>query len=615
MGAALKSLIAFMQVVLTDVGTRCDTSTTRDGKTITRRYEHEGMSFLTISLPRFCSDFERSLDQGRVTHDLFTGFSWTGGLPRLLSGFLELVFDRSSGILLDVPSIAAIQGIRQITLLYQKIELPCTRERQVAALEKYVETEKDVTLYDSLLCSEPNRISDFERVARLLWDDFFTSVDFSIYANGVSPKHGPGATADKLRGNAKYNQFEWTHRLEWVLPRWQYLIPSESFLQRLDGVNVLDPEDERPVKVILVPKTLKTPRIIAVEPTCMQYMQQGVLATIMEEMSRHDNTRHFVCSKSQKPNQRLARKGSSFGTLATLDLSEASDRVSKRHVDLLISRFLTLQGVVDATRSSKAAVPGHGIIPLAKFASMGSALCFPFEALVFATVVFLGIEKESSIPLTKESVRSFFGKVRVYGDDIIVPVEFVKSVTAELEAFGFKINTKKSFWTGKFRESCGKEYYDGHDVSIARVRRTLPTDTRHADRLVSTIELRNRMFHLGYGNIVDYLDHLVTGLIPFPWIEWSKDTDGLVSSTSSLLGRHGHYLPSQEYRHDPKLQTPLVRGVVARSVSPKSILDDYGALMKWFLKQGDLPFVDRRHLLRAGRARSTRIKTRWATPY
>jgi len=609
----LKSLTSLMQCVLDDLGTRCGTSTTQDYKTILRRVEHEGLSFLTITLSDFGKDFEKSLDQGRVAPNQFAAFSRAGGLPRFLGGFLELVFDRETGRLLAHPSVDAIRAVRQVTLMFGKIALDCTPERVSRAIDGYVKCEQDVRWYDSTFVSESNRFKDFGRVGRLLWADFFSSVDSRVYNESVMPKHGPGATADKLRGNAKYNQRTWTRRLEEVFPHWEHLIPSESALQRTDGVTILEPGEEMPVRVITVPKTLKTPRIIAVEPTCMQYMQQGVLSVMVEEMARFDNTRHFVRFESQEPNQRLAREGSLQGTLATLDLSEASDRVSNQHVRLLLANHRWFRSAVDATRSRKADVPGHGVLRLAKFASMGSALCFPFEALVFTTVIFCGIEQALNRRLSKRDIQSFYGKVRVYGDDIIVPVEYVQSVVSALEAFGFRVNANKSFWTGRFRESCGKDYYAGHDVSVVRVRHLLPTRRLDATEVISAVSLRNQLFHAGLEKAVAYLDDLISSLIKFPIVEWGVDDHGNPCQSSPLLGRHA-YTGCTPERHDKALQRPLVKGYVVHSELPINRLDDYGALMKWFLKEGELPFQNKDHLVRSGRPRSVRIKARWADP-
>jgi len=613
----LKSLIALQLCTLEELGVRCDTSTTLDGKTIQRRYEHEGLSFLTITLPNFCSDFERGLEQGFIDHAMFNSFEKMrrhGCLPRFMGGFTGLVFDRSSGLLLDVPSTDAIRAIRQITLMFGKIQRDCTPKRRDAAIARYIECEQDVRSSDlKLISPETNNLSDFSRIAQLLWRDLLCSIDSRIYDEGITPRHGPGTTADKLRGNAKYNQLTWTRRLEEVYPHWENLIPSESFLDRTDNVTILEPADEIPTRVVAVRKTLKTPRIIAKEPTCMQYMQQGVLATIVDEIPRHDNSRNFINFEFQEPNQRLAKEGSLTGALATLDLSEASDRVSNQHVRLLLSRNTLLRESVDATRSRKADVPRHGnverqIIPLAKFASMGSALCFPFEAMVFCTVVFLGIERALNRPLTTRDVQSMYGKVRVYGDDIIVPTEFVNTVVDSLEAFGFRVNTKKSFWTGRFRESCGKEYYGGVDVCVARVRNMLPNNRLDVDEVVSTVSLRNQLFELGYVAPVEFLDERIRKIIPFPYV---LRTSPLLGRLTDVRHEHPHFLPSQEYKWDDELQHLLVEGAIVRSKYPESILDDYGALMKHFLKRGELPFEDRSHLLRAGRAVSSRIKTRW----
>lgn len=70
----MKSLMVLLQAVLLDAGQWCCTSTTRDFKEISRRVEHEGLSFLTITLPNFCRDFESCLDKGMVDNTAFLSF-------------------------------------------------------------------------------------------------------------------------------------------------------------------------------------------------------------------------------------------------------------------------------------------------------------------------------------------------------------------------------------------------------------------------------------------------------------------------------------------------------------------------------------------------------------
>jgi hypothetical protein len=53
----------------------------------------------------------------------------------------------------------------------------------------------------------------------------------------------------------------------------------------------------------------------------------------------------------------------------------------------------------------------------------------------------------------------------VYGDDIVCPTAWVKEVFTILDSLGFLVNKEKSFVDGPFRESCGKEYLHGVDVT------------------------------------------------------------------------------------------------------------------------------------------------------
>jgi hypothetical protein len=597
----MKSLTAFLQVLLLELGERCGVSTIRDCKTIAERFEHEGQSFLTITLPSFGADLQKGLDQGYVDHDLFQGFSWTGGLPRLLGGFLDLVFDRKTGRLLDTPDVNAISAMRQITLMFAKMELQCSPARVEAAFTGYLKCEQDLRSSDREFTG--SAYEQFTRIGAMLWSELLTSVDQKVYDGEIIPKHGSGSTADGLRGNSKYNQTQWTSRLEEYFPHGEFLFSSWSHFGDTE-IEFLEPGSEIPVKVITVPKTLKSPRIIAEEPTCMMYAQQGLFEVIQEAYRSFTTSRSFICSDSQEPNRLLARKGSITGTLATLDLSEASDRVSNQHVRALLRNHPHLSAAVDACRSRKADVDGHGVIRLAKFASMGSALCFPFEAMVFCTMVFVGIERELKRQLTKEDVKSFFGRVRVYGDDIIVPVEYTLSVVSTLHSYGMKVNERKSFWTGRFRESCGGDYYAGHDVSIVKLKHDFPQAMDHVDSIVSTVAFRNNLFARGYTATVDWLDAVIRDVLPvFP----------IVEPGSRGLGRWSSE-PFVAEKMCPDLQVPLVKAAVVGHVIPTDRLDGHGALLKYFLKRGVEPFQDKKHLQRAGRPQSSHIKLRWVSP-
>nr|QDH88672.1 MAG: RNA-dependent RNA polymerase [Leviviridae sp.] len=539
----MKSLTLLWQEVANEMATRCRASTNLDIKYVKGRVEKEGIEFFSISLPAFGADFQKSLDAGRLRPGGFRGFKRrkSSYMPRFLSGFMRQVFDDDSGCLLDDPNIEAIFAIRQLTLMFGKIELECTEERIQAAMDGYVQLEQEVREHDK--ARDPSLVERFRAMSAMLFAQLFQDVDEDIFYGRLVPKHGPGATADRLTGNRKFEQSEWTDRLERVFPAGEYLLPNWRYHELLADLTWLEPGQERPVKVTPVPKTLKAPRIIAIEPTCMQYTQQAVMQSLVGRIEKDDILSDYLGFRDQEPNRRMACEGSigsrySGDRLATLDLSEASDRVSNQLVRAMVGNFPHLAEGIDATRSRKADVPGHGVIRLAKYASMGSALCFPIEAMVFLTIVMIGIENAIGTELDRTALdepgpeRGFRGLVRVYGDDIVVPVPFARSVIEALEAFGLLVNRDKSFWSGNFRESCGKEYYDGNDVSITRVRRLLPSSLTDVQEIVSSVSLRNHFYMNGLWSTAAYLDDLLTKVIPMPTVKETSPVLGRVS----LLG-------------------------------------------------------------------------------
>lgn len=623
----MKSLMLLMQTLLEELGSYLSARTLHDWNTIVHRVETEGFSFLTITLPGFHDEFLLSLDQGFVAPSAFPAFKRGKGgcLPAFLQGFTEQVFDSNSGELLTYPNPEAVRAVRQVCLFYSKIQIPCSDARVRKAISGYIECEKEVRMANTKLTDH-----DYDRFRawfhRLFGPILFEvdrEIENLVYSDEIRPGHGPGATADRLKGNQKWLQKQWTRRLEKVLPAGDMLLPNWRHYRLLEDVDFLEPWEERPVRIVTVPKTLKSPRIIAIEPTAMQYAQQALANMLVSrlESARNPNSA-MIGFTDQTPNQLLARMGSFHKDLATLDLSEASDRVSNQLVVEAFRDWPTLSEAIQATRSLRADVPGFGVIPLAKYASMGSALTFPIEAMIFLTLIMIGIE-DALVSSESGSHLRVVGKhypdrlrasdvleierasVRVYGDDIICPTYSAPSVARTLEAYGFKVNSRKSFWTGWFRESCGKEYFDGHDVSIVKCRRELPQSRRDAAECVSASSLRNQLYESGLWRTAAVLDDLLTKVF--------KGFYPVVEPTSAVLGRHS-FLPYREERMDSDWHSPLVKGYVVQSTLPKNPLDGEAALLKWLLKKSPEPFDDD-HLERSGRPDAVRLKLRWASPF
>lgn len=593
----MKSLTELWSELATEVASWCGVCADRDIKTLRSRVDHEGESFLTITLPTYASDLERALDVGEIAPDSFLGFKRRAGLPAFLSGFLELVFDRRTRLLLDDPSVDAIFAMRQLTLLFKKLEGECTEPRKRMALESFIDCERDLKSLEGRL--DANELSELARIFAIVFGDSIDQVNLEIETGQIAPEHGPGATADKKFGNQKFVQTEWPVRLDRVFPYCDN-VPSRWGLYNPDdpGVKFLEPGAERPVKVTLVPKTRKTPRVIAIEPTAMQYMQQGIMRSLVPKLE--SDSLGFVGFTDQSRNRDMARKGSIDGSFATLDLSEASDRVLNSIVLRLVKPWPSFSEALQATRSRTAELPDGRRVRLSKFASMGSALCFPVEALVFTTIVLKGIQDTAAKRLTRREIYRLAGSVRVFGDDIIVPGVYAEGVASALEAYGLKVNHRKSFWTGRFRESCGGDFFDGQDVTPVYLRRRFPTSPRNAQESVSTVSTANQLHARGLWRTASFVAgklERVLGTLP------------IVAPTSPALGLHS-YCGIQSQKMDPDLHRPLVKAFVVDAAIPANGIDGVWALRKTLTGDFTDP-LHKDHLNKSGRPVSVRIKRRW----
>lgn len=217
-------------------------------------------------------------------------------------------------------------------------------------------------------------------------------------------------------------------------------------------------------KVTTVPKSAKTDRTIAVEPDLNMYIQKGLGGVIRRRLKRVG-----IDLDDQTNNQRLAKLASLTGELATIDLSSASDCISLRLVELLLPPDWT--EAIKQARSPRGTMPDGSLITYQKVSSMGNGFTFELESLIFWALC------SSVISHLRPASR----RLAVYGDDLILSSEICHTVLWLLKYSGFTPNTKKTFSTGPFRESCGKHYFRGIDVSPFYIKK----DVKSPDRLIS----------------------------------------------------------------------------------------------------------------------------------
>lgn len=142
----------------------------------------------------------------------------------------------------------------------------------------------------------------------------------------------------------------------------------------------------------------------------------------------------------------------------------ASDRVSIWLLEQLIPEF-HLRKLL-ASRSDYTQLPDGTLFKLSKFAPMGSATCFPVEALVFWA---LAVGTLIDVRCARDLHR--LPSVYVYGDDIILPKEMMSKVSEVYEELYLLVNQDKCCDGRFFRESCGMDAYKQCCVTPIRYRK------------------------------------------------------------------------------------------------------------------------------------------------
>lgn len=531
----------------------------RDLQTISERMKSEGLGFATKILPRLGVIFDRSLDgwsklmpegftrvgseralaelsillsgtvisteadaknvtlsDAQVQHEEWvrqappgesqeSGKHVEGGVPCFMAPLFILTHD-AGGILRPDACPETIRSIRTVCYLCYKLEV---KEWSDDVTAKCSESYRDVDR--SLPLSQEKASTTFSQILNLAGDYIGRVLGHKVLPTDITPNHGPGAVAEKLRPWEKVSHRSWlatverAYDLTYAVSGMHGLVDDQPSWQdsgASDGI----------ARVCLVPKDSRGPRVITCEPVLLQWLQQGLRRKLVEliesptvEMLEHPEwdtsymymnrwvTRRNPCFgeiniSSQEVNRQLARKASTGEVaLATIDMKDASDRVSAS----LIARLFPAvwRDALFSVRSKRALLPTGQVMVLRKYAGMGNACTFPLEALCF-----WGIARATSLCLFGEEKP-----VYVYGDDIIMDPELVPYVVQSYTNAGLKVNEAKSFITGPFRESCGMDAFKGEEVNPLRLKKILGLISKIVDpaSIVSATEMCNEAWDRG----------------------------------------------------------------------------------------------------------------------
>jgi hypothetical protein len=382
--------------------------------------------------------------------------------------------------------------------------------------------------------------------------------DFDPHEFVDSAGWGPGATLSIRRRDATpSNKFrreaECTQPLlRFVKPWFGLIYPRWALNPRIANRN----------KVITVPKNAKTDRIIAIEPSLNLFFQKGAGAMIRRRLRRFG-----VDLNDQHLNQYLALVGSRDGSLATIDFSAASDTISYQLVlDLLPLPWFE---VLDALRSGFGSIGGSPI-EYEKFSSMGNGFTFELESLIFWAAAV------AVVPETHPGLSH----VSSYGDDVIIPSDCVDEFRSLCDFLGFEVNTRKSYSTSYYRESCGKHYWDGSDITPIYLRRYLKD--------LETMRFHNRVVELSRRSVAPgFRDSRFRGVIAF-----LRNASPVKVGIPVGYGDLGLISDFDQVR--PRFHRGYSRGWRSKALIPvptyKEESDEYFALSKYYAlwKQGEV---------------------------
>jgi len=368
-----------------------------------------------------------------------------------------------------------------------------------------------------------------ERVGNLVLPSFSSNLrtvmswifeDWSV--DDFLPRHGRGSVSESgVRGiNAKNAQFSSNKRIEWTYCRPNnILLPNEVANYALPAMETGSTESKIASRLKFVPKDWKTTRSICMEPIIFQWAQQGVRLWYEAHLSK-SVLRDHVFIHDQRMNQEASMYGSRESTMDTIDLSSASDSVSWDLVKTIFPAKVLRH--LAATRTRVVELPSGETLQIAKFAPMGSALCFPVQSTIYSAIVLMvsiaqAFGRDWRAPGALDGIdlwaahKTVFAQglyadqsnrylpFRCYGDDIACDKRATSNVIEALSALGFSVNVGKSF-TGQsaFRESCGLYHFDGNDVTpymlkIKQIARRVSIDT-----LGGIISHANRALEFGY---------------------------------------------------------------------------------------------------------------------
>lgn len=548
----------------------------KDIELVEKRLQSEGISFAAKTLPVLSDSLLRLLE-GRSAS--FPGFKLRtrGNFPV----FLGSIFAEALNAPTHEQRVPYVRAIHQFSVCFKKVQGTYKRKTLRDQFASFLQVDKSVGEIDF----DSEKLEPIITRARKYVADFMSY--FSM--DDASPRPGPGATNTPVKKHLRYEPHVWYTQLDDVMPyqEWFYPTPWHACLNSSAFLAIYKTRDTKLLtsRFKFVPKTYGKARGICIEENEAQWLQQAVSTALRAAIKRHPLYATRLALTEQDVNATLALASSRDRGLATIDMSDASDRIALALVQKLWEGY-ELQTILTGL-STRLCVPpiearlGRTPIELKKFAPMGSGLCFPVMTLVHTFLV------RAIIDLAHMQDTEFSSAdVFVYGDDIVLPSSHVQAIYDWLPEFGMKLNETKSFCQSFFRESCGIHAYYGRPITPIYFRKFLePTAAgANAEKLASALATEELLYHSPYGQTAKVLREIIRRSynIRLNFISDVKAAVGFYRPRAHLLnGLYGSVLKIRKQRWNRSLQVMQYKTLCFAQKLQDLALESVPAYMRW----------------------------------
>lgn len=484
------------------------TDFTRDRGVISNRIKHEGLAFVVRTLPQLIDGLLNLLEYGSAR---FPQFKLQRGrnYPQLFRRMFSIVLNECNSYSTE-DQAAAFDFLYSISTAFKKLRGSPDESSHQQHYDDFVSVDAEIGAIDF----DAPELQDVLRSISTQWNCFAGELNLDDPA--CIPRPGPGATVGKTPKHARYAPSVLFEQLdsvfpyeEWFYPHgWDVVLQSRKFLQ-LKNAAVPQPHSE----YLVVPKTFLKWRGICKEANEVQFIQQALRRMLYAAIERYFS--HGIPIRDQSVHRKEALDASVERNKATIDESEASDRIARVLIQRMTSTTPELQAALLACSTRWIKPPKWAsqtdMLQTHKFAPMGSAVCFPIMSILhyfLVKAIILIYSKDRSM----KTLQDLCSQVSVYGDDIVLPSSVVPLVYEWLPKFGMKINRTKSYVHSHFRESCGMHAYKGVNVTPVYIKYTnfSSTDAAPIKRLASLFVNESQLSQKGFVNTAAFLKGYIT---------------------------------------------------------------------------------------------------------